>query len=198
MANIGEPEGVGNVPLSGSVTPRAKAPLVDELNPPHGPPDEQFLHDLMEAMPSLRRFGLHLCQSHAMADDLTQDTLERAIARHHQFHRGTNLKAWLFTILKNCFWSDMRRSSRRGPHVDISDFEHLLPMLGEQNGRVEMRDFARAMDALSSHERVTLYLVGIEGLSYAEASEMLNVEIGTIKSRTSRARQKLGLWLQRT
>ncbi len=161
----------------------------------HPCPDRAFVEGLERAMPKLRRFARSLTRSSATADDLVQDTMEKALLKHHQFQDGTNQDAWLFTILQNRFRSDLRRSSRRGPHSDIADLEHLVPTKGDQAAHCEMRDFARAFARLPEQERVTLYMVGVEGLSYEEAAEALQVEVGTIKSRTSRARHKITAWL---
>ncbi|WP_416899444.1 MAG: sigma-70 family RNA polymerase sigma factor [Minwuia sp.] len=161
-------------------------------------PEHAFVEGLQDAMPGLKRYARYLTRSDAAADDLTQDTMEKAIKSHRQFRRGTNLEAWLFTILQNRFRSDLRRDGRRGHHLDIGDHEHLMPVSGDQAAGCDVRDFARAFARLPLQERATLYLIGVEGMSYAEAAELLDVEVGTIKSRTSRARQKLEEWMART
>lgn len=159
-------------------------------------PGTPFDDGVVEAIPKLRRFATSLTRAVAPADDLLQDTLERAMRARNQFREGTNLEAWLFTIMRNKFRSDLRQSGRRGPHLDITDMDHLFAISGSQEGRADIGDFAEAYATLPSQERDTLYLVGIMGLNYQEASEQLDVEVGTIKSRTSRARAKLNRILE--
>lgn len=154
-----------------------------------------FDEGVIGAIPKLRRFATSLTRAAAPADDLLQDTLERAMRARSQFREGTNLEAWLFTIMRNKFRSDLRQSGRRGPHLDITDMDHLFAISGSQEGRADIGDFAEAYATLPSQERDTLYLVGVMGLNYQEASERLDVEVGTIKSRTSRARAKLNRML---
>ncbi len=146
---------------------------------------------VIAAMPKLRRFATSLTRAAAPADDLLQDTLERAMRARGQFREGTNLEAWLFTIMRNKFRSDLRQTGRRGPHLDITDLDHLFATPGGQEGMTDIGDFATAYAALPSQERETLYMVGVMGLNYQEASERLSVQVGTIKSRTSRARARL-------
>ncbi|MDF1720147.1 MAG: sigma-70 family RNA polymerase sigma factor [Minwuia sp.] len=154
-----------------------------------------FNDGVITAIPKLRRFAISLTRSTAGADDLLQDTMERAMRARHQFQTGTNLEAWLFTIMRNKFRSDLRQSGRRGQHVDITDVEHLFATSGNQEGRADISDFAMAYATLPSQERDTLYLVGVMGMDYQEASKELDVEIGTVKSRTSRARAKIHRFL---
>ena len=150
--------------------------------------------DAIEAqIPSLRRYARALTGSVDRADDLVQDCLERAIARFDQFQAGTDLRAWLFTILHNVHCDQGRRRSRRGTQVPLEDCEHHLKMPARQTERLELRDFARALRSLSTDHQRILLLAGVEGFSCEETAQILGIAVGTVKSRLSRARENLRL-----
>ena len=144
-------------------------------------------------IPSLRRYARALTGSADPADDLVQDCLERAIARFAQFQPGTDLRAWLFTILHNVHCDQGRRRSRRGPEIPLEDCDHHLRIPARQNQRLELRDFARAFRSLSTDHQRILLLAGVEGFSCEETAKILGVAVGTVKSRLSRARENLRL-----
>lgn len=153
-------------------------------------PSGEFLNALIRSIPDLKRRALRLSYDVSRADDLVQETLLRAIQRHHQFESGSNLIAWLMTILKNCFLTDMRKDKRRR---DAMDRMAKAPQSqsGAQEPTLRLREIATAMRDLPQSQRTSLILVGVESASYAEAAERSGVSVGTIKSRVSRARQRL-------
>lgn len=153
-----------------------------------------FVSDVEELIPTLQRFARSLARNAADADDLLQDTLERALGRAHQFEAGTNLKAWMFTIMRNRFYTECRRRSRVRDHAEerrlgASDGEVMV--LGDQMSRVEASEFANAFGKLTADERSLLVMATVEELPYETIAQTLEVEIGTVKSRVSRVRAKL-------
>lgn len=149
------------------------------------------INELEGFIPSLRRYARSLTHNVDQADDLVQDTLVKAVANIDRFDPGTNMRAWLFTILLNTFKSQRRMLARRGTHLAWEDVAEQLSMPPRQDASMEMLALARCVDELPGHERETLMLVALEGFSYEEAAEVLGIEIGTVKSRVSRARAKL-------
>lgn len=149
-----------------------------------------FRADLLATIPSLRAFAVSLAQNSDKADDLVQETLVKAWDKHQSFQPGTNLKAWLFTILRNEFYSQMRK---RGREVQDSDgiMTSRLAVHPSQHGQVDLRDFRVALEQLPEDQREAIILIGASGFSYEEAAEICNCAVGTIKSRVSRARSKL-------
>jgi len=149
-----------------------------------------FRDQMLAAVPSLRAFAISLSGSHDRADDLVQDTLMRAWKNVDRFEPGTNLNAWLFTILRNLFHSEYRKRKR-----EVEDPEGLhaarLATRPEQGARLDFEDFQRALSKLQPDQREALLLVGAEGFSYEEAATICNVAVGTVKSRVNRARKKL-------
>jgi RNA polymerase sigma-70 factor (ECF subfamily) len=142
-------------------------------------------------IPALRRYARALTRDRAAADDLVQDCLERAISHWHQWRKEGNPRAWLFSILHNLA---MHRLAKAAPvrHVAIEDAEEsALSRPAQQPDRIQHRDLLRALDQLNDAQRSVLLLVGVEDLSYAEAARILDVPIGTVMSRLSRAREKL-------
>jgi RNA polymerase sigma-70 factor (ECF subfamily) len=154
---------------------------------------EVFASELAKELPRLRRFARVLMRPAEAADDLVQETVMRAIAARRQFASGTNLRAWLFVILRNARNAELRR--RR--HVTLLDEAgRLLPAVsGGQEERQQMRDLARAFQRLPLSQREALWLVVVEGEDYADAARVLGVPVGTVRSRLSRAREALRLML---
>lgn len=148
-------------------------------------------------IPSLRRYARSLTGSVDRADDLVQDCLERAVARFEQFQPGTDLRAWLFTILHNVHCDQARRKSRQGTQVPLEDCDHLLRLPARQGHSLELRDLHRAFLSLSPDHQRILLLAGVEGFSCEETARILGVAVGTVKSRLSRARDNLRFAHQR-
>jgi len=154
-----------------------------------------FKREMLAALPSLRAFAVSLCGRHDKADDLVQETILKAWAKQTSFSLGTNMKAWLFTILRNEFYSQMRK---RGREVQDSDgaMTARLSTQPAQHGVLDLADFKKALDKLPSDQREAIILVGASGFAYEEAAEICGCAVGTIKSRVSRARSRLQELLQ--
>jgi RNA polymerase sigma-70 factor (ECF subfamily) len=146
--------------------------------------------ELLAAVPSLRHFALSLARDSSRADDLVQETLLRAWANIDRFEQGTNLNAWLFTILRNQFHTYHRKRHREVADPDGSYAAHLIS-IPEQPGRIALSELEVALDRLPPDQREALVLVGIDGLSYDDAANICGVAVGTIKSRVYRARARL-------
>jgi RNA polymerase sigma-70 factor (ECF subfamily) len=144
-----------------------------------------------EHIPALRRYARSLVREGDGADDLVQDCLERAISRFDQFQPGTNLRTWLFTILHNLHCDGLRRASRRGVHVPIDEWMDNAKSMAEQPRVMHLRDFRRAFRTLQPSDQQILLLIGVEGFTYEEAADVLDVAVGTVKSRLFRARERL-------
>ena len=145
---------------------------------------------LVEHLRPLRAFAISLTRNVTAADDLVQETILKAWASIDKFQRGSNLQAWLFTILRNTYYSSLRKSRRE---VADPDGAHAatLSVKPEHDGRMAFTDFLRAFDTLSDEHREVLILVGASGFSTEEAAVMMGVAAGTVKSRASRARKRL-------
>jgi len=148
---------------------------------------------LLEAhFPGLRRFACALLRGdRERADDLIQDTLERALSRWHLRRTPGGLRGWLYTILYNRFLSDQHRLRRRGLHDALTEETELPGVDGGQDSALQHRDLLRAFSALPEEQRSVLLLIGVEDLSYEEAARVLGVPIGTVMSRLSRGRERL-------
>src|SRR6058998_2618636 len=154
------------------------------------PLTDTFRDDILASVPSLRAFAISLSGNVDRADDLVQETLLRALANIDSFQRGTNMSAWLFTILRNLFRSEYRKRRREVEDTDGSYAERLKSQ-PEQTGRVEFLEFRAALGKLPADQREALILVGASGFSYEEAAEICGCAVGTIKSRVNRARGRL-------
>ena len=146
--------------------------------------------DLIACVPHLRAFARFLTGNRERADDLVQDTIVRALTAAHQFQRGTNLKAWMFTILRNQHYNDVRKARVRLQSLDDPSIDEPAAA-PSQEARLEFGDFRRAFWQLAENQREVLILIGASGLSYDEAARICNCPTGTIKSRVSRARREL-------
>ncbi|WP_074078497.1 sigma-70 family RNA polymerase sigma factor [Microvirga massiliensis] len=156
---------------------------------------ETSLRDgMLAALPNLRAFAVSLTNDPVQADDLVQDTILRAWANSHRFEPGTNLHAWLFTILRNLFLSDYRKRKREIEDVDGS-YAGMLITPADQHDHLDFEDFRAALAKLRVDQREALLLVAAEGMSYEEAAEVCGVAVGTVKSRVNRARHRLALLL---
>jgi RNA polymerase sigma-70 factor (ECF subfamily) len=145
---------------------------------------------LLAAVPSLRAFAISLCGNVDRADDLVQETLMRALANIHSFQPGTNMPAWLFTILRNLFRSEYRKRRREVEDPDGS-YAETLKTQPEQTSHMEFKEFRDALAKLPADQREALVLVGASGFSYEDAAEICGCAVGTIKSRVNRARTRL-------
>jgi RNA polymerase sigma-70 factor (ECF subfamily) len=152
--------------------------------------DREFKDCLASAIPHLRAFGRSLCGNRDTADDLVQETMLKAWAARGRFEAGTNFKAWTFTILRNLYFSQVRRRRFVGEWDELAA-DRLLAAPASQDKVIELRDLMRALQQLPAHQREALILVGAGGLSYEETAEITGVAVGTIKSRVARARAAL-------
>jgi RNA polymerase sigma-70 factor, ECF subfamily len=159
-----------------------------------GARDSAFRTGLLEVVPALHRFAVSLTRDPAAADDLVQDTLLRGWRGRGGFAPGTNLEAWLFTILRNVFYSQHRKHGREVADTDGNHAERLTSV-PEQGGHLDLQDVRAALDRLAPVMREALVLVAIENLSYEEAAAVMNCRIGTVKSRVWRAREQLARML---
>ena len=145
---------------------------------------------MLAAVPSLRAFAISLSGNIDRADDLVQETLLRAIANIDSFQPGTNMSAWMFTILRNLFRSEYRKRRREVEDTDGS-YAESLKSHPEQSSRLEFQEFRTALAKLPPDQREALILVGASGFSYEEAANICGCAVGTIKSRVNRARTRL-------
>ena len=145
---------------------------------------------LEEQIPRLRRYARALTRDVTRADDLVQSCLMRAIAKQHLWEHGTNLRAWLFTILHNQYVNEVRHSVREGSTVELDEAPQLT-VPGNAIASLELRDLERAIGKLPPEQRQVILLVGLEGLAYEEVATVLNVPVGTVRSRLSRGRDEL-------
>jgi RNA polymerase sigma-70 factor (ECF subfamily) len=157
--------------------------------------EADFRADLLSVTPSLRAFALSLVGDPDRADDLVQDTLLRALQKQDRFEPDTTLQAWLFTILRNLFYSDYRRRKREVEDVD-GLYAAKLSTLPEQPGCAEFETLRSALARLSDEQREAVLLVGAQGYSYEQVAEICGAPLGTIKSRVNRARKRLAELLE--
>ncbi len=152
--------------------------------------NSDFKKELLSCLGSLRAFAVSLSGNRDRADDLVQETVAKAWAKQESFTMGTNMKAWLFTILRNEFYGQMRKSGR-----EVSDpddyFTNNMSQHPEQFGKLDLVDFQRALQQLPDDQREAIILVGASGFSYEESAQMCDCAVGTIKSRVNRARNTL-------
>lgn len=146
--------------------------------------------EIVEHLGAMRAFAMSLTRNSATADDLVQDTLVKAWTNIEKFEPGTNMRAWLFTILRNTFYS-LRRKRKREVEDGDGAMAATLSQKPDHDGRLNLRDFNVAFEQLTDEQREALILVGAGGFSYEEAADTCGVAVGTIKSRVNRARQRL-------
>jgi RNA polymerase sigma-70 factor (ECF subfamily) len=156
--------------------------------------DRDIKQRMVDSIPKLRAFALSLCGNADRADDLVQECLAKALQNLGSFISGTNLSAWLFTILRNTYYSEFRRHRREVPD---SDGVHVATLVSHpsQEDHMNFLDFNKALQRLPPDQREALILVGAAGFSYEEAAEICDCAIGTVKSRVSRGRAQLSEWL---
>lgn len=145
---------------------------------------------IVQLLPNLRAFARTLTNNHAQADDLVQETVVKALANLGRFQEGTNLNAWLFTILRNTYYSELRKRRRE---VEDPDDIHAgsRSVAPDQIDALQLKEFRAALARLPDEQREALILVGASGFAYEEAAAICGVAVGTIKSRVNRARRRL-------
>jgi RNA polymerase sigma-70 factor, ECF subfamily len=153
-------------------------------------PPNSFMYELVAEIRTLRAFAISLSGSVSLADDLVQKTLLRVWTKSHTFQPGTRLRAELFTILRNLYYSKDPERSREVQDGDGA-YSRRLIVLGDQGSRLDLDDFRKALTRLPAEQREALTLVGAIGLSCEEAAQICDVKIGTIKSRLLMARSNL-------
>jgi RNA polymerase sigma-70 factor (ECF subfamily) len=151
---------------------------------------QSLKRDLIAAIPSLRAFAVSVCGNPDRADDLVQETLVKAWGSLDSFSEGTNLTAWLFTILRNIYYSEFRKRRREAPDPDGAIAARLVAP-DSQHAHMEFQDFREALQKLPLDQREALILVAASGMSYEEAAEICGCAPGTMKSRVNRARNRL-------
>lgn len=151
---------------------------------------ESFLQEITALLPSLRAFGRSLCSDAVWADDLVQETMLKAWSNRGQFQVGSNLKAWLFTILRNQYYSELRHRK-----FEVEDPDGVcaatLSIAPDHDQKLELQDLSRALGQLPEDQREALLLVCASGLSYEQAAQVCDCAVGTIKSRIARGRDRL-------
>ena len=146
---------------------------------------------LQEQIPRMRRYALSLTRNHDRADDLVQSALVRAIAKQHLFKPGTNLRAWLFTLLHNQHVNEVRRGVNQGISIDLEDASKDLVAVADTSAPRQLKELDEAIGRLPIEQRQVILLVGLEGMAYEEVAAILMVPIGTVRSRLSRGRAAL-------
>ena len=159
--------------------------------------DEVFRDQLVAMIPQLRSFARGLCGWRDMADDLAQDTMTRAWSARASYTPGTNFRAWMFMIMRNQFYTSIRKSARM-TSLDPEVAERTLVQMPEQQHHIHVEDVAKALQKLPYEQREVLLLIGANGVSYEEASEIIGCAIGTIKSRLARGRKALAVLIDGT
>jgi RNA polymerase sigma-70 factor, ECF subfamily len=149
-----------------------------------------FRTEMLAAIPGLRAFGMSLTSKRDRADDLVQETIMKAWKHQDSFQTGSSMKAWLYTILRNEFYSQLRKNKREVEDVD-GVYSSKVAMKPEQDGHLDLSDLHVALAKLPADQREAIILVGASGFSYEEAADICKVAMGTIKSRVSRARHRL-------
>jgi RNA polymerase sigma-70 factor (ECF subfamily) len=150
-------------------------------------------HPFEQHIPGLRRYARALLRDRTRADDLAQDTLERALNKFTLFQRDSDLRAWLFTVMHNVHLNQIRNASNRMVTIEYDDSE-MTP--ARSDDATALHDLATALERLLPEHREVLVLIGVEQFSYEEAARVLDVPIGTVMSRLSRARERLRILLE--
>jgi RNA polymerase sigma-70 factor, ECF subfamily len=154
--------------------------------------DRVFHEHLVAIIPQLRSFARGLCGNRDLADDLAQDALTRAWAARQSFEPGTNFRAWMFMILRNQFYTTIKKNAR----IVLAEpefIERALTVEPAQQDRINVADVSAALQKLPSQQRAALMLIGANEVSYEEAADIMGCAIGTVKSRVARARSALAL-----
>jgi RNA polymerase sigma factor (sigma-70 family) len=170
---------------------------VADREPQHLASGDGFGAALLAQLPRLRRYAIALVGDRATADDLVQDSVERALRNRQHLKDARRIFGWLRSILHNLHIDGLRERRSRGVTVELDETLDALGLSVPPGERTDTIDFLRALDALSLDHRQVLLLIGLEGLSYREISEELSVPIGTVMSRIARAREQLRAELER-
>ncbi len=148
--------------------------------------------ELNDVLPALRRFAFSLTRNEDRADDLVQDTVERALIKSDYFEQGTNLRSWIFTVCRRIFLNQIRKQKTQGVSVEIEDAPQMkLAAAPSQDMTITCKEMLTALEKLPMRDKVILSLVAVEGMKYDEAATVLDVPVGTVRSRLSRARTRL-------
>ena len=151
----------------------------------------EFARLLEAQLPRLRRYARALTRDLSRADDLVQDTLVRALDKQHLYQDGTNLRAWLFTLMHNQHVNNARRNVREDNSLDVDTAASHLVAVTDPTASRQLRELDEAIGKLAMEQRQVILLIGLEGMSYEEAAAILDVPIGTVRSRLSRGREAL-------
>ena len=146
---------------------------------------------LEEQIPRLLRYARALTRNTERADDLVQDTLVRALAKQHLWQAGTNLRAWLFTLMHNQNVNNVRYGIREGQNIDVEEMSNVLAAATDPTASRQLYELNRALSQLAQEQRQAILLVGLEEFSYEETAAILNIPVGTVRSRLSRGRDQL-------
>jgi RNA polymerase sigma-70 factor (ECF subfamily) len=152
-----------------------------------------FARQIEALIPRLRRYARALTRDVARADDLVQSCLTRALAKQHLWRPGSDLRAWLFTILHNQYVNEVRRSVREGVNVAVGEMTPMLTVQSNAIAVLQLRDLESAIAHLSQEQRQVILLVVLQGMAYEQVAAVLQVPVGTVRSRLSRARIQLRL-----
>jgi len=169
---------------SSSLGPRSHGSKQGSIN-------RSLLSQIEALIPPLRRYARAMVRDPVAADDLVQDALARGLGKIHLWEDGTDLRAWLFTILHNQHISLARQAARQRRAVELQKCKPGSDLLPNQMARLELRDLERAIARLPEEQRSLILLVGLEGMSYEEAASVANLPVGTVRSRVSRGRETL-------
>ena len=181
-----------NEEMAGRKTKVAAVPNDGAVAGQEGRAAKAVLDREIEALlPNLRRYARSLARDLAAGDDLVQECIARALARLHLWTAGTDLRAWLFTIMHNQYVSQLRRASREGTMIEWGDCSPALTCAPRQIAQLELRDLERAITLLPEEQRIAVLFVGLTGRTYDEIASDCDVQVGTIRSRLSRGRRTL-------
>jgi RNA polymerase sigma-70 factor (ECF subfamily) len=166
------------------------APMTSHAgNDDMGVPDTEDL--IAEQIPRLRRYARALISDPVRADDLVQDTLVRALSRSHLWQPGTDIRAWMFTILHNIHVNHQRQRYVRAEHQELVDDQPEMATAASQEHNLQVRDLWRALELLPEPQRQVVLLVGLEGMNYKKVAAVLEIPVGTVMSRLHRGRETL-------
>ena len=158
---------------------------------PLGKSMPDFNRLLEEQIPRLLRYARALTRNTERADDLVQETLVRALAKQHLWQAGTNLRAWLFTLMHNQNVNNVRYGIREGQNIDVEDMSNVLAATTDPTASRQLYELNRALSQLAQEQRQAILLVDLEEFSYEETAAILNIPVGTVRSRLSRGRDQL-------
>lgn len=153
--------------------------------------DQDLHQEILALVPRLTRYAWVLTRDAVAADDLVHDCLTRAFGKMHLWEQGTDLRAWLFTILHHIHISQTRRNARQRASIELQKSHRSSAQSPNQTVRLELRDLERALAKLPEEQRLVILLVGLEGMGYDEAASVVNIPVGTVRSRVARGRETL-------